>query len=353
MKELDKDRAYWFVVGSMSVNREIQICDDLRLKDIECFVPLRYEVKVVRRRKQETLVPAIRGLLFIHDREEAVEQYIASSKHRLFFRKFSYADHKEKMTVDDQQMARFMAFVTENQERDLSYYSPEEVTWQEGETVRVTIGTKKYEGQIVRIKGKRRKQFVVSIPDLAYAAIELTPDLLEEVSGNQQQSHAANRQASKQAEDDRDDHRSKNLELDKRILFEKAFKLLFVLTGQQTAQIREYQVTKKELVRVMKRVAPYKGYTNTLEAELALPLFMGAWALGDNTEGATERLKTSLEKLPDTSMLKFRMRFYLAKVTHDEQELARIMEIVKGWNHRKLQRKQQAFMDEAGGLFKI
>ena len=150
--------------------------------------------------------------------------------------------------------------------------------------------------------------------------------------------------------DDRDDYRSKDVEADKRLLFEKAFRLLFVLSDQQIGMLREYQVTQKEMERAMKRLARYKGFTAATEGELALPLFMGAMVTGENTEAATERLIKAMERLKDSSMLKFRMRFYLAKLTDDQEELERITQSIQDWKKQGLQSKQRAFLEEAQGL---
>lgn len=373
MQQLDKEKAYWFVLGTTTVNREIKIYDAMKLQHIECFVPLKYEVKRVRNRQQETLVPAIAGLIFAHGTEEELKDYMLSSKDRLFFRHSAYSHHQDRLIVSDHDMRQFMAFVAEHQQV-VNYFSPEEIAWREGEMVRVTIGTKDYEGKIVRIKGKRKKVFALEIKNTTFATIELTPELMQciqteeqskrqsnritdlktEEQGKRQRTRACSLGSSKniitKKEDDRDDYRSKDVEADKKLLFEKAFRLLFVLSDQQIGMLREYQVTQKEMERAMKRLARYKGFTAATEGELALTMFMGAMVTGENTEAATERLIKAMERLKDSSMLKFRMRFYLAKLTDDQEELERITQTIRDWKKQPLQRKQREFLEEAQGL---
>ena len=381
MQQLDKEKAYWFVLGTTTVNREIKIYDAMKLQHIECFVPLKYQVKRVRNRQQETLVPAISGLIFAHGTEEELKDYMLSSKDRLFFRHSAYSNHQDRLIVSDHDMRQFMAFVAENQQV-VNYFSPEEIAWREGELVRVTIGTKEYEGKIVRIKGKRKKVFALEIKNTTFATVELTPELMQSIQTEEQSKRQSNRITDKRQKDritverqsnritdlkteeqnkrqsnrltkrldDRDDYRSKDVEADKRLLFEKAFRLLFVLSDQQIGMLREYQVTQKEMERAMKRLARYKGFTAATEGELALPLFMGAMVTGENTEAATERLKKAMERLKDSSMLKFRMRFYLAKLTDDQEELERITQSIQDWKKQPLQRKQREFLEEAQGL---
>jgi len=415
MQQLDKEKAYWFVLGTTTVNREIKIYDAMKLQHIECFVPLKYQVKRVRNRQQETLVPAIAGLIFAHGTEEALKDYMLSSKDRLFFRHSTYSHHQDRLIVSDRDMRQFMDFVAAHQQV-VNYFSPEEIAWREGELVRVTIGTKEYEGRIVRIKGKRKKVFALEIKNTTFATVELTPELMQSIQteeqskrqrtracslgssknritdlkteeqnkrqsnritdlkteeqGKRQRTRACSLGSSKnritdlkteehikrqsnrltKKMDDRDDYRSKDVEADKKLLFEKAFRLLFVLSDQQIGMLREYQVTQKEMERAMKRLARYKGFTAATEGELALPLFMGAMVTGENTEAATERLKKAMERLKDSSMLKFRMRFYLAKLTDDQEELERITQIIQSWKKQGLQSKQKAFLEEVKGL---
>ena len=344
MKPLDPKKAYWFVLGTTTVNREMKIHDAMQLRHLECYVPLKYEVKRVRGRQQETLVPAIAGLIFARGTEEELKDYMRTSKDRLFFRNSAYSNHQERLIVSDREMGTFMAFVEENQQV-VNFFSPEEMTWREGELVRVTIGSKLYEGRIVRIKGKRKKMFALEVKGLAFATIALTPDLMQAVETEEQNKRHNNRiteedyrqsnritendDRQKNREDDRDDYRSKDVERDKKLLFDKAFRLLFVLTDQQVNRIREYQVTRMELERVMKRLKRYKGYTAATEGELALGMFMGAMVTKEQVEEATDRVRKAIERLKDTSMLKFRMRFYLAKLTDDQEEMDRITESIR------------------------
>lgn len=372
MQQLDKEKAYWFVLGTTTVNREIKIYDAMKLQHIECFVPLKYQVKRVRNRQQETLVPAIAGLIFARGTEEELKDYMLSSKDRLFFRHSAYSNHQDRLIVSDRDMRQFMDFVAAHQQV-VNYFSPEEIAWREGELVRVAIGTKEYEGKIVRIKGKRKKVFALEIKNTTFATIELTPELMQSIQTEEQSKRQSNRitdlkteeQGKRQSNritdnrqknritkkmDDRDDYRSKDVEADKKLLFEKAFRLLFVLSDQQIGMLREYQVTQKEMERAMKRLARYKGFTAATEGELALPLFMGAMVTGENTEAATERLIKAMERLKDSSMLKFRMRFYLAKLTDDQEELERITQSIQDWKKQGLQSKQRAFLEEVAGL---
>lgn len=342
MQQLDKDREYWFVLGSKSVNREMKICNDMRLQHLECFVPLKYEVRRVRNLKEEKLVPAIRGLIFAKATEDRLTDYILRSKDGLFFRRAAFSDNPEqrdKLIVNDREMATFMEFVKAT-EQHVRFYKPEEITWVEGEIVRVTIGSKTYEGEIVRVKGK--KLFSLRLHNSLFATVTLTPDLLESAEG----CTTEGRKKRSVKYEDRDVRKSKDPEGDKKLLTDTAKRLLFEPYDDTYINQRARQLMQKEVERVMKRLSPYKGVTAALEGELALAMFLGAAAIDGDTEAAAERMKRAIDKLADTSMLKLRMRCYLAKLTNDEAEITRIAETVKTWDHHHLQRKQQELMNE-------
>ena len=346
MHQLEKNKEYWFVLGAKSVNRETRICEDMRHQKMQCFVPMKYEVKRVRNIKQETLVPAIRGLIFARGTEDALKEYMLKSKDGLFFRRTALMgdpEHWDKLIVADKAMDQFMKFVTEN-EQNVQFFSPEEITWVEGESVSVTIGSKVYEGEIVRIKG--RKKFALQLKGAICATVQLTPELMSTVSGKQSSVSGKQSSVSGKQLKVRERPKSKDVEGDKKLLTESACKLLFELADQRWEKQREYQVTEKEVERVMIRLSSYKGVTAALEGELALAMFLGSKALKVNEEQATERIRTALTNLQDSSMLKLRMRFYLAKLTGDETELKTIQATIKGWNHQKPQRKQQELLNE-------
>jgi len=266
--------------------------------------------------------------------------------------------------VPDGEMDRFIRFV-KSVSQSVKFYKPEEITWREGDLVRVTIGSRKYEGKIVHIKGSKR--FSLALKDSVIATVNLSPDLIEaiehyteeegwvaeEVKGGE--THLVMRTPSgrkkrKTKYNDREQPRSKDVEGDKKLLMAKARRLLFEIDDEHYENQREYQVTQAELMRVMKRLSPYKGVTAALEGELALCMFLGAMALQENTEAATERLRKAIEKVNETSMLRLRMRFYLAKLTNDKNGLMQIARIVNSWDARHLQRKQQEFVKETEQL---
>ena len=359
-------KEHWFVLGTRKRNSEVQICDDIRHQDnLDCFLPMVYRIRHVNNRRRESLEPAVRGFIFARGTEATLTDYIITSGYGLYFRKASFSinqKHRDKLIVDDVSMENFIRFIQSNQ-KSVRFYKPEEITWVEGDMVKVMIGSEFYEGQIVRIKGKTR--FSVNIQDSVFATVELTPDLIqtahndgviqysqENKNGDSIERTADGRKKRKVRYEDRDRRKSNDVEGDKKLLAETAKRVLFDLDESCMGTLREYHIACKEVERAMNRLSTYHGVTAALEGELALAMFLGSMAIGENSEETTERLRNAKEKLSDTSMLKLRIRFYLGKLTGDEKEMSGVMDEIKKWDGRNLQPKQKEFLAETRNIRK-
>jgi hypothetical protein len=188
--------------------------------------------------------------------------------------------------------------VTEDHEAHITYFRPEEINLQAGDRIRVKGGI--YDGKegiVMRIKGKRNKHLVVQIPGMLVAAIEMAPELVELSDG---------RRCLDCARHDREGERekpSKDVEGDKKLLYDYAHRLLFEITGKYKED-PEYYLLLSELKRAKARLEKFKGFTPATEAELALPMFMAAVILDEGVEKSRERLEKATARLKDTSKFK-------------------------------------------------
>ena len=330
---------------------------------MECFLPMVYRIRHDNNRRRESLEPAVRGFVFVRGTEVLLTDYINTSGYGLYFRKSSFSENKiprDKLIVDDASMENFMRFIQSNQ-KSVRYFKPDEITWVEGDIVKVMIGSEIYEGQIVRIKGKTR--FSVNIRDSVFATVELTPDLIQSSCNDEVIKYdpkanitdsiertADGRKKRKVRYEDRERHKSNDVEGDKKLLASTARRVLFDLNKDCMGTLREYHIACMEVERTMNRLSTYHGVTAALEGELALAMFLGSMAIGKNREETTKRLRAAQEKLSDTSMLKLRIRFYLAKLTYDENEMSGVMDEIKKWDGRNLLPKQKEFLAETRNI---
>jgi transcription antitermination factor NusG len=290
MAEVEDNIERWYVLGCLSVHHEEKVRDALRKAGFRSHVPMKYEVKIVRRQEQRTMVPAITGLIFARGTEEALKDYIQHKRHEpIYMRKSTFSNKKEYLTVRDDVMERFIEYTKVRQE-NITYFKPEELKLKEGETIRIKGGLYDgYEGTVLRLKGKRNKHIVVQIPGVIIAAIELEPELIEPISNLKQQEIR--------------ERPSKDVDGDKKYLLQTAEWLLENHADKDVPEV-EYNLKLIELKRTRARLTKFKGFTATTEAELALPMYMAAVILEENATAARERLEKATAKLRDSSKLK-------------------------------------------------
>lgn len=317
----------WYVLGSIKRNQELKIRDELRRDHLECFVPLYYVIKKVQGTRQRMLVPAIPGLMFIQGTLDHLKEAISNRKYGLYLRKSTFSNKENYLTVSDHEMQNFISFTTQAGEH-ISYYRPEEIQLRPGDKIRVNGGLYNgLEGVIQRIKGKRNKHLIVSIPGVVYAAVELEPDLVE-LSENTSQEKP-----------------SKDIDKDKKLLFDLAKRLLFEIPEAYQHE-KEYYLLLSELKRTVQRLTPIKAYLPSQEAELALPLYLASIKLHTDVQPAEQRLRAAIAKLQSTSLLKQRCMMYLALLANDDEAKANVETTFANWKKSKLSDNQRALIDE-------
>ena len=296
--EENNDIQQWFCLGCTSPQRELKVRDDVRRYGLEAFVPLKYEVKKRRHQEQRALVPAIAGLMFAKGTLEELKEYVSRSQFTVYLRKSTFSNKEDYLTVPTKAMDDFIA-VTVDHEAHILYFRPEEIKLQAGDKIRVKGGIYDgKEGVIMRIKGKRNKHLVVQIPGMLVAAIEMTPELVEP------------------QQDTIKENPSKNIEADKKLLYDYAHRLLFEITDKYKEDT-EYYLLQSELKRARARLITFKGFTAATEAELALPMYMAAVILQEGVKDAEDRLRKAIDRLKDSSKLKEKCTNILNKILTD------------------------------------
>ena len=344
---MDEKEVRWYVIGSVTRGRELKIRDELRRDEHECFVPLRYDVRKLGGKRRRIMVPAVTGLIFLRGSLEDVREAIRFRNDGLFIRKSTFSNKEDYLSVSEHDMRNFIA-LSEQAGEKITYYNPDEIHLQVGDKIRVNGGMfDGREGVIMRIKGKRRRQLVVSIPGIVYAAVELEPELLELISPEQQED--AKEKAPKE-EAPKERRRTKNIEEDKKLLADLAYRLLFEVPTSYQHE-KEYYLCISELRRVRERLLPFKGYVAAQEVELALPLYLAAVKLGEDVEAAEQRVRKVMDRLNDTSFHKLRIRLYLAQLAGDEESRRIVEAQIAAWKTARLSARQKEFITETKLVF--
>ena len=295
-------------MGCTSSKKELKVRDDIRNYGLEAFVPLKYHIKTIKRQKHRALVPAMPGLMFAKGTLDELQEYIQNHAYfNVYLRKSTFSNKEDYLTVRNKDMEDFIA-ATEDHEAHITYFRPDEINLQAGDRIRVKGGI--YDGKegiVMRIKGKRNKHLVVQIPGMLVAAIEIEPELVELKEDLDKKDRRTNRKdrvtGFKDRVTDIPERPSKDVEGDKKLLYEHAHRVLFEITGRYQEN-EEYYLLMSEIKRARARLASFKGFTPATEAELALPMFMAAVALGEDVDKSRERLEKATDRLKESSNLK-------------------------------------------------
>ena len=293
----DKNKQYWFVIGSRNHMKELQIRDEARNIGLEAFVPVIYAYKVIRGQKQRKLIPAINGFVFVKATTTEMEELILKSKFTIYPKKSSFSGREEFLTIANRDMENFIAVIEKSQE-NITYFKPDEIPLNPGDRIRIQGGL--YDGRegiIMRIKSKRNKHLVVQIPGLLVAAVELKPELVA-INDN---GKMTNDKRGKR--EDIRERPSKDLDKDRKMVFDIAHRLLFEFPDKYKNE-EEYYLLINQLQRGLARIQTFKGYVPSTEAELALAIFLAQKALGEDTTLTQKRLDKAISRLKNTSKLK-------------------------------------------------
>ena len=164
----------------ITYSRELALINYLDSKQIENFIPMRYEYIVRNECKIRKLVPAIHNLVFVRSTRKQLEEIKEAKGAILPIRYIMDCETQQPITIPDVQMRSFIA-VAGNCDQQVVYLDPTTINLKRGQRVRITGGVfEGVEGEFVRIKDDRR--VVVVIQGLmAVATAFIHPSLIEQI----------------------------------------------------------------------------------------------------------------------------------------------------------------------------
>ncbi len=155
----------WYVLRA-KYNRALMAQKMLAERSIDSFVPMESRsVTVKGNRVRQKLVPILLNLIFVKTTFANVKELQIDHSY-LYYVTHEVEGVKRAMTVPNEQMSRFIDFVEGNLDK-VEYIDIDSLNLKGGEKIRVLSGPfQGKEGIFVKVKGKRSKQFVVSIDGL-------------------------------------------------------------------------------------------------------------------------------------------------------------------------------------------
>lgn len=183
----------WFVLSAV-YGRELKLLELLRSRGFQAFVPMH---QVMRRdtngKNRRTLEPVVKNWVFVKAEKpelEYLKSYVLQKYNwTVCFltkpvrvpdyskfdssrpdRKLRMLEKKEIITISDEDMEPFIR-ICEEMAGEVIYFTPEEVDLSKGDRVRIIGGTfNGMEGHFLKVKGKRSRRFVVSLPQMLMAS---------------------------------------------------------------------------------------------------------------------------------------------------------------------------------------
>ena len=323
-KEHNTDK-HWYVLRAI-FKKEIAVRDNLRRAGFHCYVPMTYCLKTVQGHKVRRLLPAITELVFVHAKLDAINDYKLHSKDTIYWMTKPGVRDREKIIVPDKAMNDFIR-ITQQKERAVTYFRPHELQLGRGDRIIIHGGPfDGVEGVLLKVKGKREKQLLVSLPGIAIAAVSISPEIIELIS----------KQTGRSGESLHD-----------------AKELIRLSTQMLTAapdcvsQTVEYDLLYQAISQLYAGLSPLRGYLPSQEGELSLGLFMAEAIISTITPDTRDRFMRAVSRLGDRSLLKLRMQLIGGTLMNDAALTNQSLSIMRLWKTDSLTAGQRHVIEVA------
>lgn len=318
------EEKHWYVLRAL-FRSELKVRDSLRRAGFHCYVPMCYRLETIRGHKIRRLVPAITELVFVYANATAIQDYKIYSKETVYWLTKPNGTRREKIIVPDKAMEDFIRITQEN-EQSVTYFRPEEINLKKGDRIIIHGGPfDGIEGMLLKMKGKREKKLLVSIPNLIAAAITIKPDMVEPVS----------QQGKKSINPSRDT--KEIIHLSTQLLLSPPDPIL---------QSTEYDLLFHEIKRLYESLYSIREYLPTQEGELVLALLMAESVMKTIKQETIQRFERSLSNLSERSILKLRMQCIGGKILNDKNLQNRYKIAIKKWNKESISERQSKLITE-------
>ncbi|MBR1880917.1 MAG: UpxY family transcription antiterminator [Prevotella sp.] len=318
-------QASWYVLRAV-FRHETVVRDALRKAGFRCYVPMTWRVSTVRGKKERRLVPAVSDLVFVYGSDEAIRAYKMGSRETLYWLMTGRDESRTKVIVPDKQMEDFIR-VTMHHEEQVTYFRPEELSLSKGDKIIIHGGPfDGVEGVLLKVKGRREKQLVVSIPSIAAASVNIKPEMVEPVGA----------QAAP----------SSDSQKDARLLIRLCTQML-TAAPDPISQAQEYDLLHHDIQQLYESLCGLRGYLPTLEGEIALSLLMAERILDVQQASTALRFQKALAALSPRSLLRVRMQLIGGRLLEDDTLIFTARQAMEAWKGAGPTQRQQTILDEA------
>lgn len=281
----DHKMKHWYVLRA-PFHGENTIRDMLRSKGIRCYVPMAYRIQSSGQRWVRRLVPAVSELVFVYDSQDVISEFKSQCTKKVYWLTRPTAEGSERIIVPEKDMEDFIR-ITQQHEQEVTYFKPDELPYSKGDHIRIHGGPfDGVEGILMKVRGKRERHLMVSIPGIAAAMVTIRPDLVELTS--------------------KKINRSKNLSGDTKELIRLSTQIL-LSPPDFDQQSTEFDMLCFEIRRLYESLKDLRGFLPALEGELSLSLLMAEGVFSNVQQDTILRFRKALSALGQQTMLGVRM----------------------------------------------
>lgn len=181
INDADLSVSRWFVTRAYKNEKKAELL--LKEAGLSFFIAKHYEVRTYHGKKYRVLVPVIPGIVFIYACRKEIQEFRSRfsdlSLQYVMKGRREVSGESRYLTVPERQMENFIKIAAHYKE-EITYYKPEEIALDKGIRIRVHRGVfDGVEGILAKVKGKRNKRVVVIEEIAVVATTEITPDLIE------------------------------------------------------------------------------------------------------------------------------------------------------------------------------
>lgn len=176
---MESSTKQWFVMRDLKRRNSNSLAiDELKQAGYEAFTPMTQMLITISGRQHRRTVPVIQDLLFVHETKERLDSFVDRCP-TLQYRYVLGQPKDNPMTVRDVEMQRFILAVGKTESP--LFYRPGEITRAMlGKKVRIIGGLLDgFEGNLLSVKGMRKRRLMVEITGLVTAAVEVQPEFIE------------------------------------------------------------------------------------------------------------------------------------------------------------------------------
>lgn len=309
-KEATIERWYVFAV---SYRKEMDVQDELSAQGFITYIPMRYCLRQYNGKKSRQLLPAISGLVFVKGGRKQLLDFRNESRLRDYMFLKSHIMHDgtlQYVVVRDADMDNFRK-LNDVKGVQLTYFKPEELNIAKGSKIKIMDGPfEGITGVVQKLPGKRGQYLIVSLPDVAIAAVSIKPQFVEPIEIKVK--------------------KSENVEKDTLLLARKAMSLLM---GKRNDKTGGKDLIINEIKQLMASLKDCKTFLPNDKAHFQFAFYAAHLALGEEANKNRNELEKLLPRLKPNNLLLPTANLIFYYEDHEELKLQKANDIINKWDN--------------------